>query len=129
MRGERLVEGDAGVDGAGVVVDASGEGLDVIEALVAEPHGDGEGAGSVVAEDDVGEVRVELGVGAGGHLAHGDEGGTGDGGGGGFPGFADVEEGRWRRRCGLVAEEPHQSFGGDFGVYHEVKTKWFGGRM
>ncbi len=88
--GEWLVAGDGGIDGAGVVVDAAGERLGVLEALVAEPHGDGEGARAVVAEDDDGLVGVELGVGAGGDLAHGDENGAGDGGGFRFPGFANV---------------------------------------
>ncbi len=65
------VAGDGGVDGAGPGVDASGEGLGVVEALLAEPHGYGEGALAVVAEDDDGLVGVELGVGAGGDVAHG----------------------------------------------------------
>lgn len=68
-----LVAGDGGVDGAGPVFDASGEGLGVFEALLAEPHGDGKGAGSVVAEDDDGLVGVELLVGAAGDFAHGHE--------------------------------------------------------
>ncbi len=37
----------------------------------AQPHGDGEGAGSVMAEHDDGGVRVELLMGAGGDFAHG----------------------------------------------------------
>ena len=61
-----LVAGDGGVDGAGPGVDAAGEGLGVVEALIAEPHGYVEGTGSVVAEDDDGGVGVEFGVGAGG---------------------------------------------------------------
>ena len=34
------VAGDGRVDGAGPRVDASGEGLGVVEALIAQPHGD-----------------------------------------------------------------------------------------
>jgi len=37
-----LVAGHSRVDGAGPGVDAASEGLSPIEALVAEPHGDGE---------------------------------------------------------------------------------------
>ena len=55
-----LIAGDRGVDGAGPVVDAAGQGLDVVEALVAEPHGDGEGTDAVVAHDDDRLVGVEL---------------------------------------------------------------------
>ena len=88
IRLQWLVEGDGGVYGAGVVVDASGERLDLVEALVAEPHGYGEGSGTVVAEDDVRKVGVEFGVGPGGYFAHGDESCTRNGGGLGFPGFA-----------------------------------------
>jgi hypothetical protein len=43
----------------------------VVKALLAEPHGYGEGALAVVAEDDDGAVGVELGVGAGGDVTHG----------------------------------------------------------
>ncbi len=85
-----LVAGDGGVDGSGVVIDAAGEGLGVVEALDTQPHGDGKGAGAVVAEDDDGLVGIELGVSAGCDLAHGDEGGSGDGGGLGLPGLTNV---------------------------------------
>src|ERR1700722_18198999 len=47
---------NVGVDGAGPVVDAAGEGLRVLEALVAQPHGDGERTLAVMAEDDDGLV-------------------------------------------------------------------------
>ena len=53
-----LIAGDSGVDGAGPGIDASGEGLGLVEALLAEPHGYVEGPGSVVAEDDDGGVGV-----------------------------------------------------------------------
>jgi hypothetical protein len=91
------VAGDGGVDGAGPRVDAAAEGLDLLEALVAEPHSDAEGAGSVMAEDNDGGVGVELGVGAGGDFAHGHEKRVGDAGGLEFPGLADVEEERGLR--------------------------------
>jgi hypothetical protein len=96
-----LVAGDGGVDGAGPGVDAAGEGLDLLEALVAEPHGDREGARAVMAEDDNGGVGVELGVGSGGYFAHGHEERIGETGGLVLPGLADVEE---ERRLGLLAQ-------------------------
>ena len=64
----------------------------MVEALVAEPHGDVEGAGAVVAHDDDGLVGVEFGVGAGGDVAHGHEEGVGEAGGLVLPGLADVEQ-------------------------------------
>ncbi len=84
----------------------------MVEALVAEPHGDGEGAGSVVAEDDDGGVGVELLVGAGGDFAHGHEERVGEAGGLVLPGFADVEE-EWG--VGLLALLC-EGFCGDLGV-------------
>ena len=86
-----LVAGDGGVDLAGPGVDAAGDGLGFFEALLAEPVGDGEGAGAVVAEDEE-AVFVELLVGAGGDFVHGDEDAGFDVGGLVFPGLADVEE-------------------------------------
>jgi hypothetical protein len=112
-----LVAGDGGVDGAGPCVDAAGEGLGVGEALVAEPKGYVEGAGSVMAHDDDGCVRIEFGVGAGGDVAHGDEGGVGEGGGFVLPGFADVQE---NRGVGLLAQLS-EGFGGDFEVKHRSR--------
>src|ERR1700677_3039302 len=67
------VAGDGGVDAAGPRVDAACEGLDLLKALIAEPHRDAEGTGAVVAENDDGGVGVEFGVGAGGDFAHGHE--------------------------------------------------------
>jgi len=86
----RLVAGEGGVDGAGPGVDASGEGLDVLEALVAEPHGNAERTCPVVAEDDYLLIWVEFRVGAGGDLAHGHEQRVGEGGGLVLPGLAYV---------------------------------------
>ncbi len=86
------------------MVDAAGEGLGVVEALVAEPHGNRERPGAVMAEDDDGLVGVELGVGAAGDFAHGDEGGAGELGGCEFPGLADIEE-KWGVRFGAAFEE------------------------
>lgn len=85
-----LVTGDGGIDDGRPGVDASGEGLDVLETLLAQPHGDVEGAGAVVADDDDGLVGIEFVVDARGDLAHGDEDGVGDTGGLVFPGFAYV---------------------------------------
>jgi hypothetical protein len=86
----RLVAGERGVDGAGPGVDASGEGLDIFEALIAEPHGDAERTCSVVAEDDYLLIWIEFRMGAGGDLAHGHEQRVGEGGGLVLPGFAHV---------------------------------------
>src|SRR5438309_81976 len=73
---DRLVAGNGRVDEAGPVVDAAGEGLGVVEALRAEPHGDGERTLAVVAEDDDVVVGIEFGEGARGDLAHGHEDGA-----------------------------------------------------
>ena len=98
------------------MVDAAGDGLGLFEALLAEPGGDGEGAGAVVAEDENVPVFVELLVGAGGDFAHGDEGGVGEVGGLILPGLADVEE--KRRVSG--GEEGFGLVDVDF-VIHEVR--------
>jgi hypothetical protein len=98
-----LVEGDGGIDGAGPGVDAAGDGLGLVEALLAEPRSNGEGARAVVAKDqDVG-LLIELLMGAAGDLVHGEEGAAFDVGRGVLPGLADVEEERWsgRREEGL----------------------------
>ena len=114
-----LVAGDRRVDGAGPLVDAAGEGLDVIEALLAEPHGDVEGAGAVVAEDDGGAIGVEL-LEAGGDIAHGDVGGAGDGGDLELPGFTDVEQQRGTRLMALGGVGVHGDLGRK-GVGHAVR--------
>jgi hypothetical protein len=85
-----LVAGDGGVDGAGPGVDSASEGLNVLEALVEQPHGYVEGARAVMAEDDDGSVGVELGVGARGDFAHGHEKRIGKVGGLVLPGFAYI---------------------------------------
>ncbi len=108
-----LVARDSGVDETGPGVDASGDGLGLVEALLTEPGGDGERAGSVVAEDEDGGVFFELLVGAGGDFVHGDEGGGGDIRGGVLPGLADVEE---ERRV-LGGEEGLELGYGDFEVH------------
>lgn len=110
MIGALLVGWDCGVYGAGPGVYASCQGLDVLEALVAQPHGDVEGAGAVVAEDNDWGVRIEFGVGAGWHVPHGDQMGVGEVGGLVFPGLANVEQ---ERRIGLLAALG-EGFGGDF---------------
>jgi hypothetical protein len=93
--GGRLVAGDGGVDLGGPGVDAAGDGLGLVEALLAEPRGYGERAGAVVAEDEDRGFFVELLVGAAGDLVHGEEGAAFDVRGVEFPLLADVEkEGR-----------------------------------
>ena len=115
--GHGLVAGDGGVDAAGPSVDASGEGLDVVEALIAEPHGYAEGTGSVMAEDDDGGVGVELLVGAGGDFAHGHQERFGQVGGLVFPGLADVQQ---ERSVGLLAKLG-EGLGRDFWLEHGFK--------
>ena len=114
---------NGGVDGAGPLVDATGERLDRFEALVAHPHGDGERTRAVMADDDVGLVGVKFGVGAGGELGHGDEGCAGDGGSFGFPLFADVEQGGG---VGAVCTQLGVSFGGNFRIEHRYRINGLG---
>jgi hypothetical protein len=85
-----LVAGDGGVDGAGPRVNAAGEGLDLLETLIAEPHSDAEGTSAVVAENDDWGVRIELGVGARGDFAHRHKERVGEAGGLVLPWLADV---------------------------------------
>jgi hypothetical protein len=94
-----LVARHCGIDGSGPGVDASGERLGVIEALVAEPHGYAQRTGSVVADDDDGCIRVEFLVGAGCYFAHGHEEGIGQVGSLELPWLADVQE---KRGVGLL---------------------------
>ena len=87
-----LVAGDGGVDEGGPGVDAAGDGLGFVEALLAEPRGYREGAGAMVAEDEDGGFFVELLVGAAGDLVHGDDDAGLDVRGLELPWLADVEE-------------------------------------
>jgi hypothetical protein len=93
------------------VVDASGERLSVIEALIAEPHGYREGAHSVMAEDDDVGVGIEFLIGARGDFAHGHEERVGEAGSLELPGFADIEQ---DGRVGLLALLD-EGFGCDLG--------------
>ncbi len=86
-----LIEWDGWINGAGPLVDAAGEGLDVVEALAAQPHGDRKRAGTVMAEDDGRLVGVEFSVGTGCNLAHGNANGPGDACRLDLPGIANVE--------------------------------------
>jgi len=90
-----LVAGDGGVDGAGPGIDAAGDGLGLLEALIAEPDGYGERTGAVVAKDEDGGVFIELFEGAGRDFVHGDEGCAFDVGGVVLPLLTDVEEDGW----------------------------------
>ncbi len=72
------------------MVDAADEGLDVIEAEIAQEHSHGERTGSMMAENDDVLVGVEFGVGAGRDLIHRNEGGVGEGCGLDLPWFAYV---------------------------------------
>jgi hypothetical protein len=119
-----LVDGNLGVDGAGPVVDASGEGLSIIEALVAQPHGDGERSRSVVAEDDDVGVGVEFLVGARGDFAHRHEKAVGKAGGLELPWLADVEQEGWVGLLALLDE----GFGGDLGFKHKSIIRDFSAR-
>lgn len=102
-----------GVDGAGPGVDAARDGLCFVKALLAEPVGDGERAGAVVAENENGSVFVELLMGAAGDLVHGDECGGFDVRGGVFPWLTDVEE---ERRV-FGGEELLELVDGDFEIH------------
>lgn len=86
---------NAWIDGTGPVVNAADERLDVIEAPVAQPHGDRKGAGAMMAKDDDGGVRIEFGGGAAWDLVHGDERGAGQGRSGMLPGLANIEQQGW----------------------------------
>ena len=67
-------------------------GLGFLEALLAEPHGDVQRAGSVVADDDDRFVGIQFGVGAGGDVAHGHQQGVLDAGRVELPLLANVYE-------------------------------------
>jgi hypothetical protein len=85
----------------------------LLEALLAEPNGDVEGACAVVAEHDDGLVWIEFLVGAGGDVAHGHQQGIFDVGGAELPWLADVEEDRF----GIEGEKLARSdFGGEHGL-------------
>lgn len=88
-----LVPGDAWVDRPRPLVDATGQRLCLVEALLPKPHGDVEGAGAVMAEDNQRLVGIELLVGSRGDFAHGHEDGARYGGKLHLPGLADVEQG------------------------------------
>jgi hypothetical protein len=85
-----LVARDRGVDGAGPGIDSSGEGLGVLETLVAEPHSDVQRAGPVVAENDYLLIWIEFGMGAAGDVSHGHKERVGKAGGLELPGFTYV---------------------------------------
>ena len=65
----------------------------MIETLLAEPHSDVEGSGSVMAKDDRGTVGIEL-LQAGGDVAHGNLGCSRDGGYLDLPRLAHIEQQR-----------------------------------
>ena len=89
---DRSVARNCRVDLEGPGVDAAGDRLRLVEALLAEPVSHRKAARAVVAEDEQVVFRVEFLVGSPGELAHGDEGAAGDAGGGELPEFADVDE-------------------------------------
>jgi hypothetical protein len=86
----------------------------VFKALVAQPHGDAEGTGAVVAHDDDGLIGIEFLVGSGGDLAHGHQEGILEVGRVEFPGFTDIEK---ERGIGLEALF-EEGLGSDFRVKH-----------
>jgi hypothetical protein len=103
------------------VVDTSGEGLDVVEALVAEPHGYAEGARSVMAQDYDMSVGIKLLMGAGGDFSHGHQQAVGQAGSLIFPGFTNVEK---ERRIWLLTLSD-ELFCGDFRFQHSYKDSLF----
>jgi hypothetical protein len=88
----RLIQRHFWIYCASPAVDSSAHGLDFIEALLAEPVGDGQRTDSVMTDDDDVGVGVELLVGAGGNVAHGNVLCAVDFGSVEFPGLAHVEE-------------------------------------
>ena len=90
--GERSVARYDGIDVARPFVDAARQGLSMIEALVAKPHGDRQRSRTVVTKDYDMRVGIEFRVGARGDFAHGHEQGIGQAGGLKFPRLADVEQ-------------------------------------
>ena len=103
----------------GPVINAAGERLRVVEALVAQPHGDGERASAMMAQDDDGLVGVKLGMGARGNVAHGDAGGVGERRRRHFPRLADIQQ---QGRIGLLAL-PEVLLGRDFRRQHEYRVQ------
>lgn len=88
----------------------------MLEALVAQPHGDAEGAGSVVAYDHDWLIGVEFLVGAGGDFAHRHEKGVWKACGVVLPRFTDVEQ---EGRIGPIALFK-EGLGGNFRVEHRI---------
>jgi hypothetical protein len=111
------VAGNIGIDGAGPAVDAPGERLDVLKPLVSKPHGDREGTGAMVTEDDDGLVWIELLMRARGYLTHGHEQRIGEGSGVEFPRLADVQEEGRVRLLTLLGKNLCR----DFGLKHDIK--------
>lgn len=115
--GPASVAGDVWIDGAGPVINTARERLDVLEPLVSKPHGDREGTGAVVAENDDRLVRVKLLMGSRGYLAHGHEQGAREGGGVELPRLADIQEEGRVRLLTLLGKNLYR----DFGFKHEIK--------
>lgn len=113
-RPDRSVEREARVDGTRPLIDAAGERLCLLEALLAEPHGDVQGTGSVMADNDDGPIGVELRVSARGDVAHGHKGGARNGGGLCLPRLAHIEQ---KGRVGLL-EQMGQGVDGDLWRKH-----------
>lgn len=99
----------------------------MFKALLAEPHGDGEGAGSVMAKNDDGLVRIELLVGAAGDFTHGHEERVRKMGGLVLPGFANVQEDEREEGIGGLLAQFLKGFDRKFGfkgsLCHECKNK------
>lgn len=92
-------------------IDSSDEGLGVLESLRAKPHGDGERADAVMAEDHYVGVGIEFGVRAGRDVAHGHEEGAGKGRSLRLPELANVQQyrGSGKRafgKGGFAGEKP-----------------------
>jgi hypothetical protein len=101
------------VDLAGPGVDASGDGLSFVEALLTEPRGDREGTSSVVAEYEDGSFVVEFLMSATGDFIHGNELGTFDVRGVELPLFAAIE----KEGSGGFSEESFGLFYGNFEIH------------
>lgn len=86
------ISGYGWIDDAGPSVNASGERLNVLESLVAQPHGHGERSCAVVTEHDDGLVGVEFLMSARGYLPHGHQKRAGEAGSLVLPRFAYIEQ-------------------------------------
>ena len=90
------VAGNGRIDLARPGIDAAGNRLRLIEALLPQPRGDRKRAGTMVAQNQDGRLIVEFRVSAGGDLVHGDKRARLNVSGLMLPGLAHIEQQRRR---------------------------------